>query len=100
MNRFAKASGAAQFEPIIPRALSKARLGPCQLTYTPTRTLGILRSGQNTALPEARRDKPACCWECKSPTRKEKANPSWPRVLRRTSRGVRRSKDGGIGGLG
>src|SRR5271157_2083277 len=35
-----------------------------------------------------RRVKPACCRGCKSPTGKEIANPSWPRVLQGTSRGV------------
>jgi hypothetical protein len=32
-----------------------------------------------------RRDKPACCRGCKSPTGKEVANPSWPRVLQAAS---------------
>jgi excisionase family DNA binding protein len=34
-----------------------------------------------------RRDKPACCRGCKSPTGKETATPSWPRVLQVTPRG-------------
>jgi len=40
-----------------------------------------------------RRAKPACCRGCKSPTGKEVANPSWPRVLQGTSRGASRSVD-------
>src|SRR3989442_16011334 len=35
-----------------------------------------------------RRGKPACCRGCKSPTGKELANPSWPRILLGTSRDV------------
>jgi len=42
-----------------------------------------LRAGDG--LPGERRDKPACCRGCKSPTGKEVANPSWPRVLQETS---------------
>jgi tetratricopeptide (TPR) repeat protein len=38
-----------------------------------------------TAQLGERRDKPACCRGCKSPTGKEVANPSWPRVLQGAS---------------
>ena len=66
------------------------KLGECE----------VLDSGVEGRLSLCAGIKPACCWECKSPTRKEKANPSWPRVLRTASRGVGRSVDRGIGGPG
>jgi hypothetical protein len=46
------------------------------------------RTGTSRRLHVVRRDKPACCRGCKSPTGKETATPSWPRVLHGTSRGV------------
>src|ERR1700751_2361546 len=38
-------------------------------------------SGRITGQYGERRAKPACCRGCKSPTGKEVANPSWPRVF-------------------
>ena len=56
-----------------------------QRDFNPPEQCAAQRTCPYCRLHSVRRDKPACCRGCESPTGKETANPSWPRVLHGTS---------------